>query len=113
MVARDSSAISFDGAEITYMFSEHSSTIDTSVLSVSHSGQSAVHGALNRKSRRTRRDLRTVKQVQQQHNVNSAGTSLLMALKREGLVIDALIGAVRGTMPREVYRNCLFPVSHA
>ena len=53
-------------------------------------------------------------QAEQQHNVNSAGTSLLVTENKEwGSPLLLMPGPLWSMMPREVYRNCLFPVSQS
>ena len=61
-----------------------------------HAEKHAEHAEKNVEHARTgKRPCKPRSQTEQQHNINSAGTSLLMAEKSEGLVIAVLASAVR------------------
>ena len=64
-------------------------------MSVSHFSQPTAFIALNREARGTHWEGITGLRGEQQHDVNSAGTPLLMAEKSEGLVIASLASAFR------------------
>ena len=104
-------------------------SIDTSAMPVNHCSQSTAFGALNRKhvehaenhmertekhvkhAGKGKRPRKPSSKAEQQRNVNSAGTSLLMVEKIEGLIIAVLARAGRlNDAPRSI-TNFLFPVS--